>query len=179
MALLSALFGSVIGALATNYFSGKRQQKQNQVALTLKIYEEQSSPEMIQLYMDVASLLERCFENNPPLSYEQIKDTNCSGEYIKLHKLLHFIERIALLFDKGYLDEKLFKLTLSHSFWYNYEKYLSRLIEICRERQEPERHWVKPIEKLASKLRSLGDDPETHHIKLRMQSPRVSFSYRS
>jgi len=77
--------------------------------------------------------------------------------YEDLHTLLHLFERIAILFDEDYLDKNLFQSTLAMPFYSYYIKYISKLISIAKERGEPERHWMKPIENLAKSIEGLEE----------------------
>ena len=76
MGLLTALFGALIGSLVTSFFAEKRQnqqnkivteqqQKQNRIAMTLKLYEQYESPEMALSRTKVTSLLKKSLGYGP------------------------------------------------------------------------------------------------------------------
>lgn len=168
MGLLTALFGAVIGSLVTSFFADKRQrqqnkiateqqQKQNRITMMLQIYEQYESPAIALSRTKVISLLKKSFSQSPPLSYEQIRSMSLDSGSEDLHQFLHFFERVAILFDEGYLDRNLFKSTLATPFYSYYVNYIVKLIELSKEREEPKRHWMQPIENLALHIEAFED----------------------
>lgn len=159
--LLVSIVSSAVTTLITNYLAVKRQDRQNDISykqlasqnkinLTLNLYKEFNSTEISSLLFEVNSIVEKCFQHEPYISYEQLKEFD-SDDFKKLHNVVHFLERIAILYHNEYLDKTLFQLTMSNTINGYYHRLISRFIDLRAVRNEPERRWMKPLINLVAK----------------------------
>ncbi|MCU0492899.1 MAG: hypothetical protein MUD01_15010 [Chloroflexaceae bacterium] len=150
--LIGAIVGAVFGALATSYFTGREQQRQNQILTTLRLYEQYEMTDMLQSRIKATALFKQALESKSPLSIRELMATTSPEEWQHMSRLLHFFEQVAVLFEADYLDKKLFQVTLAVPFREYYKKYIQPLDRIAIQREEQDFRWTQPVRRLAEKL---------------------------
>ncbi|MEM8718538.1 MAG: hypothetical protein AAGE84_04420 [Cyanobacteria bacterium P01_G01_bin.39] len=166
--LISALFGGLFASFLNNYLLEKRlekqidfqadqQEKQNQITITLKLYEQYETPDAAQTRDKMIALFKKYEEKNLIFDYREMRKEDKS-----LHEYLHFFERVSILYKLGYLDKDLFKETLAIPFDAFYRQYISHLIRDTKKAKKDEIHWMAHIEYLAKVVRNMEiEDIET------------------
>jgi hypothetical protein len=145
--LVSAVFGTILGALLATFFSRLEEKKRTRIQNTIDLYRHFQSMEMIDSRINADRILNDLSKEKPK-SYGEIYEALEIEKWHHISRILHFFEQAGTLHSLNYLDEKLFKETIGFYFNYYYGKYL-KPIQKRSIKIHDDREYIKPLEYLA------------------------------
>lgn len=149
MELLGAFIGGflgVIGAFAgvwlANRYDREKQERETQKSISLQLYTEYQSQEMIKARILARRVFDRMRDEQKPLILSEIWDASNFEESYSISLLITFLEKLGVYFRTNHLDKNLTKELLQSAFSYWYQNYISELIESSDKSQST---WAKHI----------------------------------
>lgn len=148
------LAAAFLGASLTAQFNIQQQQKQTRIQVALDLYAEFQSESMLESRIVACNMFEANVDNLS-LGFKNLRERIGSDEWFHVSKIIHFFERYAVYYNKGFLDKDLSESTLEEYFKYWHKKYLNKLVENSLAQDSDEwGGWAEPIKKLGEKLKA-------------------------
>ena len=147
------LAAAFLGASLTAQFNTQQQQKQTRIQVALSLYAEFQSESMLESRIVACNVFEANVDNLS-LGFKNLRERIGSDEWFHMSKVIHFFERYAVYYNKGFLDKDLSESTLEEYFKYWHKKYLDKLVENSLKPGSDEwRNWANTIKGLDNKLK--------------------------
>lgn len=149
----AVIFGALVSVIISTFFSRRELMIKTRIVTTLDLYKQYQSNDMVTSRNMADKILKENEARECPLSYSELYTTLPVEEYDHIARILHFFTQIADLYKLKYLDTKLVNQTFSRYFKYWHETHFYCLWQISKERGEPQREWVEPMDYLAKQLK--------------------------
>ncbi|MEL6437963.1 MAG: hypothetical protein AAFQ80_01730 [Cyanobacteria bacterium J06621_8] len=154
----AAIVGALVGAIATNYFLTRQQNKQDRIARTVNLYDEFESTERAKSRVRLSKFFSNLHQEGKDYDYFAIREYD--EHFDDLHILLHFFERVSILYALDHLDKKLINKSLAYPLKQYYSKFIRKLILDTRKIYKGNRdkdidkvRWVKSLIYLEKKVK--------------------------
>ena len=149
MELLGAFIGGflgVVGAFAgvwlANRYDREKQEREIRKSISLQLYTEYQSPEMLKARILAREVFDRIREEEKSLILSEIWETADFDESHSISLLIVFLEKLGVYFNTNHLDKELAKQLVGRDFSYWYQNYISELIKTSDKGQSD---WARHI----------------------------------
>jgi len=157
----AVIFGALVSVLISTIFSRRELMIKTRIVTTLDLYKQYQSNDMVTSRNMADKILKENEARQEPLSYNELYNVLPVEEYDHIARILHFFTQIADLHKLKYLDNKLVNETFARYFKYWHETHFHRLWQISKEKGEPPREWIEPMNYLAKQM-NLQHPPTAH-----------------
>jgi hypothetical protein len=148
----AVIVGALVSVIVSTLFARREMMVKTRILTTLDLYKQYQSNDMVTSRNMADKILKENQARPEPLSYNELYNTLPLEEYDHIARLLHFFTQIADLHKLKYLDTKLVNETFARYFKYWHETHFHWLWQISKDKGEPPREWIEPLNYLAKQM---------------------------
>jgi hypothetical protein len=145
-ASVGAVLGAALGGFITYMVTVRAARVSSNRALTLRLYEDWHSVEMLDARIGAADVLKRFGEDTFSEMYLNLESVDRRSDWVKVSRVVHFFELLGTLLREGQLDDAMFWRLFSRYVAYWRSEMLDGLMRRSEERDGPLEHgWTQAV----------------------------------
>ena len=143
------LVGAFFGVWLANKYESTKQEKALRRSITLDLYSEYHSAEILRARINVNRLLEARGQKVDPLPMFELREKISQSEWYDLGLVMTFLEKLSVYLVTDYIDRDLTRQLLGEEFCYWWDSYVERLINVSKVE---DKSWAVMMKDAANRL---------------------------